>query len=85
LSLTTIQIVAPQLLRNIVLSSIVITLAGCVPSEFIVLKNPETGAIVQCHADSGSSFFPISQTMMDNSASRSCAAGYQAAGWQRMN
>jgi hypothetical protein len=62
-----------------------LVLTGCVQSEFFVLKNPTTGEIVQCHPDSGASLFPIAQTMMDNSAARSCAAGYQAAGWQRMN
>lgn len=60
-------------------------LAGCVEREFIVLKNPQTGEIVQCNANSGASPFPIAQTMMDNSATRGCAAGYQAAGFQRMN
>ena len=63
----------------------VLPLCACVGSEFIVLKDPATGEIVQCHANSGASPFPIAQTMMDNSATRSCAAGYQAAGWQRMN
>lgn len=60
-------------------------LTGCVQSEFIVMKNPTTGEVIPCHANSGASNFPIAQGMMDNSATRSCAAGYQAAGWQRMN
>jgi hypothetical protein len=60
-------------------------LSGCVPSEVIVLKNPTSGEIVRCEKNSGASFFPIAQTMMDNSAARNCAAGYQAAGFQRMN
>jgi hypothetical protein len=59
--------------------------AGCAQSEFIVLKDPATGAVVQCHTDSGASFFPIVQTEIDNSAARSCAAGYEKAGYQRMN
>jgi hypothetical protein len=59
-----------------------LTLAGRVQSEMIILKNPTTGEIVRCEKNSGASFFPIAQTMMDNSAARSCAAGYQAAGWQ---
>jgi hypothetical protein len=62
-----------------------VSLVGCVPSEVIVMKNPNTGEIVRCEKNSGASFFPIAQTMMDNSAARSCAQGYQAAGWQRMN
>ena len=63
----------------------VLLLAGCVQSEFIVLKDPKSGQIVQCHADAGNSPYPIAQTMMSNSATRSCAAGYEAAGFQRMN
>ena len=51
----------------------------------IVLKNPATGEIKECSKNSGPSFFPIAQTMIDNSATRSCAAGYQAAGFVRMN
>jgi len=51
----------------------------------IVLKNPATGEIKECNKNSGSSFFPIAQTMIDNSSVRSCAAGYQAAGFVRMN
>ncbi len=70
-------------MRIVFLAALLLT--GCVPSEFIVMREPTTGQIVQCHTGSGSSFFPISQTMMDNSASQSCARGYQAAGWQRMN
>lgn len=62
-----------------------IALAGCMQSEFIVMRNPATGEIKDCKTNSGASFFPIAQTAMDNSATRSCAAGYQAAGWQRMN
>lgn len=60
-------------------------LSGCAQREFIVLKDPTTGQIVQCHADSGASLFPIAQTMIDNTSTRSCAQGYQAAGFQRMN
>jgi hypothetical protein len=62
-----------------------VSLAGCVPSEVIVMRHPATGEITRCEKNSGASFFPIAQTMMDNSAARSCATGYQAAGWQRMN
>jgi hypothetical protein len=60
-------------------------LTGCVQSEDIVLKNPATGEIHECKTNSGPTPFPIAQTMIDNSSARSCAAGFQAAGWQRMN
>jgi hypothetical protein len=46
------------------------TLAGCVQSEMIVLKNPTTGEIKECSKNSGASLFPIAQTLMDNSAAR---------------
>lgn len=62
-----------------------IALGGCTQSEMIVLRNPATGEIKECSKNSGPSFFPIAQTMMDNTAARSCAAGYQAAGFVRMN
>lgn len=62
-----------------------IACGGCTQSEMIVLRNPATGEIKECSKNSGSSFFPIAQTMMDNTAARSCAAGYQAAGFVRMN
>lgn len=71
-------------MRLVVLACL-LSLAACMPSEFIVLKNPKTGEIVQCHANSGASFFPIAQTAMDNDATEGCAAGYAAAGYQRMN
>jgi hypothetical protein len=60
-------------------------LSCCTHSEFIVLKNPVTGQVVDCHTDSGSSLFPIAQTMIDNTASDDCAKGYEASGFQRMN
>ncbi len=60
-------------------------LVGCVQSEDIVLKNPATGETRECKTNSGASFFPIAQTMIDNSSARGCAAGYQKAGWERMN
>ncbi len=63
----------------------VLALSGCVQSEDIVLKNPQTGEIKECSKNSGPSFYPIAQTMADNSAARACARGYEAAGWQRMN
>ena len=66
-------------------AAMVFSLSGCVQSELIVLKNPATGEIKECSKNSGASFFPIAQTMMDNTAARSCAAGYQSAGFVRMN
>ncbi|MGI4746576.1 MAG: hypothetical protein ACRYGI_07215 [Janthinobacterium lividum] len=44
----------------------------------IVLKNLKTGEVEECSKNSGASFFPIAQTMIDNSAARGCAAGCQA-------
>jgi len=60
-------------------------LAGCAQAEVIILKNPKTGEIKECSRNSGPTLFPIAQTMIDNSAARSCAAGYEAAGFVRMN
>ena len=54
-------------------------------SEMIVLRNPQTGDVKECRTNSGASFFPIAQTMIDNSSTRSCAEGYQRAGFVRMN
>lgn len=72
-------------MRSLVLLCAMTSLCACVQSEFIVLKNPATGEVKECKTNSGASFFPIAQTMMDNTATRSCATGYQAAGWQRLN
>ncbi len=71
--------------RFILVVSMIAVLVGCAQSEMIILKNPATGEIKECSKNSGPSFFPIAQTMIDNSAARSCAAGYQAAGFNRMN
>jgi hypothetical protein len=70
-------------MRLILLGALLLT--GCVHSEAIVLKNPTTGEIALCHTDSGTTPFPIAQALIDNSATRDCAAGYQASGWQRVN
>lgn len=59
--------------------------AGCVQSEMIVLRNPTTGEVKECRTSSGASPFPIAQTMIDNSATRSCADAYQHMGFARMN
>lgn len=69
----------------VLVAAVAIALGGCTQSEMIVLRNPATGEIKECSKNSGASFFPIAQTMMDNTAARSCAAGYQAAGFVRMN
>jgi hypothetical protein len=69
----------------ILAAALVAALAGCVSSEIHVLKNPATGEIVRCERNSGPSLFPIVQTIADNGAARSCADGYEAAGWQRLN
>ncbi len=62
-----------------------LALAGCARSEIIVLRDPRTGEIKECRTNSGPSFFPIAQTMIDNTATRSCAEGYQRAGFVRMD
>ena len=64
---------------------VLLSLSGCVQSEFVVLRNPITGEVKECRATSGASLTPLIQTAIDNSATRSCAAGYQAAGYTRMN
>lgn len=73
------------MLRKIVAFLVPLALAGCARSEMIVLRNPQTGEIKECRTNSGPSFFPIAQTMIDNTATRSCAEGYQRAGFVRMN
>jgi hypothetical protein len=74
-----------SMVKLIGIAAIAASLGGCVPSDFIVMKNPTTGELRECKTNSGSSLFPIVQTLMDKSSTHSCAAGYQAAGWQRMN
>lgn len=59
--------------------------AGCVQRDMIVLRDPKTGSLKECQVNSGASFFPIAQAMMDNESTKSCAAAYQAAGWTRVN
>jgi hypothetical protein len=73
-------------MRKLLVLLSALALGGCVESQVIVLKNPANGAIIQCRAGTtGASFFPIIQTEIDNSSAQSCAKGYEAAGWQRMN
>lgn len=63
-----------------------VCLPGCVGSEVFVLRNPQTGEVKECRAEGArNSLFPIAQAMIDNSTAASCARGYQAAGWQKMN
>ena len=61
------------------------TLVGCVQSDFVVLRHPATGDVKECKSTSGASLTPLIQVAIDNSATRNCAAGYQAAGYTRMN
>jgi len=73
-------------MRRMLVGFACLSLAACVGSEVVVLRDPQTGQIKECKADgSRNSFFPIAQAMIDNSTSASCARGYEAAGWQRMN
>ena len=62
-------------------------LAGCAPSPTdIVLRNPQTGQIMQCRSRlEGASPFPIAQQWIDSEHAEDCAHGFVAAGWQRMN
>ncbi len=73
------------MLPKAVIALAALTLAGCVQSEMIVLRDPRTGELKECRTNSGPSFFPIAQTMIDNTSTRSCAEGYQRAGFVRMN
>jgi hypothetical protein len=71
--------------RSAVSLACALILAGCARDVF-VMKNPKTGEVVQCRGGAeGASFFPIAQAMANSSAAESCAKGYEAAGWQRMN
>jgi hypothetical protein len=60
--------------------------AACAGSPVIVLQNPTTGELKECRAEGGrNSPFPLAQAMIDDSTANSCARGYVAAGWRRMN
>ena len=65
------------MLRKIAAFLAPLALAGCTQSEMIVLRNPQTGEIKECRTNSGPSFFPIAQTMIDNTATRG------ATSWKR--
>jgi hypothetical protein len=58
-------------MSRLTLPLLLLSLASCANS--IVLKNPRTGEIAQCNG------------RWDNNAAPSCAAGYIADGWQRLN
>ena len=61
-------------------AALLLGVTGCVGPTVVVMKNPNTGEIVQCRgANTGIS------TPVESMAARDCANGYQAAGWQRMN
>lgn len=64
-----------------------IALFGCAPRPTdIVLRNPQTGQIMQCRSRlEGASPFPIAQQWIDSEHAEDCARGFVAAGWQRMN
>jgi hypothetical protein len=72
--------------RLLLIAGMAIVLSGCVDSEVFVMKDPKTGQVARCGStEHGASFFPIIQTKIDNTSAESCAKGYEAAGWQRMN
>jgi hypothetical protein len=56
-----------------------LAISGCGPTV-VVMKNPKTGELIQCHGQNTGEDF-----LIDQSAAKDCANGYQAAGWQRMN
>lgn len=77
-------------MRRLILSGLAgllgLGLAGCAGPNVVVMRNPKTGEIVQCHGQTtGASLFPLAQARLDGQAAASCAQGYQAAGWRRMN
>ena len=73
-------------MRAVIVFGAALVLSGCVSSEIFVMRDPKTGQVVQCGATGhGASFFPIIQTNIDNTSAESCAKGYEAAGWQKMN
>ena len=74
--------------RRFVLCAALLSLtAACAPTPTdIVLKNPQTGQIVQCQSSlEGASPFPIAQQWIDSEKAEDCATGYVNAGWVRMN
>jgi uncharacterized protein YceK len=57
--------------KIIVIAASMLALSAC--SAVIVLKNPRNGEIAQCNGK------------WDNNYAQSCANGYLADGWQRIN
>jgi hypothetical protein len=73
-------------MRVLLIAGAALLLAGCVPGEVYVMKNPKTGEIHECRpGDHGLGLFPLIESAQNNGMARDCAAGYEAAGWQRMN
>ena len=57
-----------------------LALAACVGPTVVVMKNPQTGELLQCHGDNNGLSMPA-----ESWAAKGCADGYQAAGWVRLN
>lgn len=72
-------------MRTVSILALAALLAGCVQRDMVILREPKTGVIKECQVNSGASFFPIAQAMIDNESTKSCASAYQAAGWTRVN
>ena len=72
-------------MRYVAIFGLSLAVVGCTHSETIILRNPSSGQITRCKHNTGLSFAPVAQTMINNSVARSCAASHKAAGWQRMN
>ena len=72
--------------QQVALVLLAFTLGGCAEGHVYVMQDPKTGSIKECRGNNhGSSFFPLVQAHTDNAAALSCAKGYEAAGWKRMN
>jgi hypothetical protein len=67
-------------MRCIALLACACALSACVGPTVVVMKNPQSGEVIQCKGASTG----LSVTA-ESFAARDCAAGYSAAGWQRMN
>ncbi len=64
--------------RVVIIIVLALTLSGCGPTV-IVMKNPTTGALVECRGGATPGL------IAEQVAAKDCANGYQAAGWIRMN
>ena len=66
-------------MRALLAVAVLLALTSCGPA-IVVMKNPTSGEIIQCKGSTTGL-----SGLADAAAARDCAAGYQAAGWTRMN